>query len=61
MHDGKKVTSIQFIDKIHAVISISDSLIRLVDMSIGKILYQYKGFTNKKIQRLELILTFVII
>jgi hypothetical protein len=46
-HVEKKLTSIQFIDKIHAVISTSDSLIRLVDMSIGKILYQYKGFTNK--------------
>ena len=46
-HDGKKVTGIQFIDNIHAVITTCDSLIRLVDMSIGKILYQYKGSTHK--------------
>ena len=46
-HDGKKVTNIQFIDKIHAIISTSDSFIRLVDMSAGKILYQYEGYMNK--------------
>lgn len=46
-HDGKKVTGIQFIDKIHAVITTCDSLVRLVDMSIGKILYQYIGSTHK--------------
>ena len=43
---GKKVTNIQFIDKIHALISTSDSYIRLVDMNAGRILYQYKGFVN---------------
>ena len=46
-HGGKKVTSIQFIDKIHAIVTTSDSLIRLVDMSAGRILYQYKGYANK--------------
>ena len=46
-HGGKKVTSIQFIDKIHAIVSTSDSLIRLVDMSAGRIIYQYKGYVNK--------------
>ena len=43
---GKKVTNIQFIDKTHALISTSDSYIRLVDMNAGRILYQYKGFVN---------------
>ena len=46
-HGGKKVTSIQFIDKIHAIISTSDSLLRLVDMCAGRILYQYEGYKNK--------------
>ena len=46
-HAGKKVTSIQFLDKIHAIISTSDSCIRLVDMSAGRILYKYKGHENK--------------
>ena len=45
-HDGKKVTSIQFIDKIHAIIATCDSCIRLADMITGKILYQYKGYVN---------------
>lgn len=43
---GKKVTNIQFIDKTHALISTSDSYIRLVDMNAGRILYQYKGYVN---------------
>ena len=46
-HDGKKVTCIQFIDKIFAIISTSDSYIRLVNMVEGKIIYQYKGYVNK--------------
>lgn len=46
---GKKVTSIQFIDKIHAIISTNDSYIRLADMMIGRILYQYKGYVNEKL------------
>ena len=46
-HGGKKVTNIQFIDKIHAIISTCDSYIRLVDMSAGRILYNYKGYVNK--------------
>ena len=46
-HDGKKVTNIQFIDKIHAIIATCDSCIRLADMIAGKILYQYKGYVNK--------------
>lgn len=46
-NDGKKVTCIQFIDKIFAIISTSDSYIRLVNMVEGKIIYQYKGYVNK--------------
>ena len=46
-HAGQKVTNIQFFDRIHAIISTSDSCIRLVDMSVGKILYKYKGYVNK--------------
>jgi len=46
-HEGKKVTCIQFIDKIFAIISTSDSYIRLVNMVEGKIIYQYKGYVNK--------------
>ena len=46
-HGGKKVTNIQFIDKLHAIISTSDSYIRLVDMHAGRILYNYKGYVNK--------------
>ena len=43
---GKKVTNIQFIDNTRALISTSDSYIRLVDMNAGRILYQYKGYVN---------------
>ena len=46
-HGGKKVTNIQFIDKIHAIITTSDSRIRLVDMIAGRIICQYKGYANK--------------
>ena len=46
-HDGKKITFIQFIDKIFAIISTSDSYIRLVNMVEGKIIYHYKGYVNK--------------
>ena len=46
-NDGKKVTNIQFVDKMHAIITTGDSYIRLVDMMVGRILYQYKGNVNK--------------
>ena len=42
----KKITDIYFIDKTNALISSSDSYIRLVDMNSGRILYQYKGYVN---------------
>ena len=44
---GKKVTSIQFIDKSNAIVSTCDSYIRLVDMVAGRIIYKYKGYVNK--------------
>ena len=43
---GKKITSIHFIDKIRALITTSDSRIRLVSMDTGKMLYKYKGHQN---------------
>ena len=44
---GKKVTNIQFINKNLAIISTSDSYVRLVNMQEGIIIYQYKGYVNK--------------
>ena len=43
---GKKITSIHFIDKIRALITTSDSRIRLVSMDTGKIIHKYKGHQN---------------
>ena len=43
---GKKITSIHFIDKIRALVTTSDSRIRLVSMDTGKMLYKYKGHQN---------------
>ena len=44
---GKKVTSINFINKKNAVISTCDSCIRLVSMDEGKNLSKYKGYINE--------------
>ena len=43
---GKKITSIHFIDKIRALITTSDSKIRLVSMETGNIIHKYKGHQN---------------
>ena len=43
---GKKITSIHFIDKIRALITTSDSRIRLMSMNNGKIIHKYKGYQN---------------
>jgi len=43
---GKKITSIHFIDRIRALITTSDSRIRLVSMDTGKIIHKYKGHQN---------------
>ena len=44
---GKKVTSINFINKRNAVISTCDSCIRLISMNGGKNLSKYKGNLNE--------------
>ena len=44
---GKKVTSINFINKKNAIISTCDSSIRLVSMDEGKYLSKYKGNVNE--------------
>ena len=44
---GKKITSIDFTDKAKALITTSDSRIRYVYMSDGKIISKYKGHSNK--------------
>jgi WD40 repeat protein len=44
---GKKITSIQFINKNEAVISSCDSRIRLISMNDGKKLCKYKGHINE--------------
>ena len=43
---GKKVTNINFIDKFRALITTSDSRIRLMNMNNGKIIHKYKGHQN---------------
>ena len=43
---GKKITSIQFINRNSALISTSDSRIRLVSMNNGKLIHKYKGHQN---------------
>ena len=43
---GKKITSIHFIDKIRALITTSDSRIRLISMDTGTIIHKYKGHQN---------------
>ena len=44
---GKKVTSINFINKKNAIISTCDSCVRLVSMDEGKNLSKYKGYVNE--------------
>ena len=44
---GKKVTSINFINKKNAIISTCDSCVRFVSMDEGKILSKYKGNVNE--------------
>ena len=45
---GKKITSIEFINKNEGVITSSDSRIRLISMSDGKIIHKYKGYINEE-------------
>ena len=44
---GKKITSIEFLNKNYAVISSCDSRIRLVSIIDGKIICKYKGYLNE--------------
>ena len=44
---GKKITSIEFLNKNYSVISSSDSRIRLISMSDGKLIHKYKGYANE--------------
>ena len=43
---GKKITGINFIDRYRALITTSDSRIRLMSMNDGKIIHKYKGHQN---------------
>ena len=43
---GKKITCIKFIDKNRALVTTSDSRIRLMSMNSGKMIYKYKGHQN---------------
>ena len=45
---GKKITSINFINKSQAIITTNDSSIRLFSMNDGKNLSKYKGYINEK-------------
>ena len=44
---GKKITSIEFLNKNYAIISSCDSRIRLLSMNDGKIIHKYKGYLNE--------------
>ena len=44
---GKKITSIEFINKNKAVITTCDSCIRLVSMNEGKTISKYRGYSNE--------------
>ena len=44
---GKKVTSINFLNKKNAIISTCDSCVRLLSMKEGKNLSKYKGYVNE--------------
>ena len=43
---GKKITSIEFTDKKNAIITTSDSRVRYISMSDGKVICKYKGHVN---------------
>ena len=45
---GKKVTNIEFVNRNSALITTSDSRIRYVNMTNGKLIYKYKGLVNEK-------------
>ena len=45
---GKKITSINFINKSQAMITTCDSCIRLFSMKDGKNISKYRGYTNEK-------------
>ena len=45
---GKKITSINFINKSQAMITTCDSCIRLFSMNDGKNISKYRGYTNEK-------------
>ena len=45
---GKKVTSIEFVNKNSALITTADSRIRYVNMPDGKLIYKYKGHVNEQ-------------
>ena len=45
---GKKITSIEFINKNEAIISTCDSRIRHLSMNDGTIIHKYKGFVNEE-------------
>lgn len=45
---GKKITSINFINKSQAMITTCDSCIRLFSMNDGKKISKYRGYTNEK-------------
>ena len=43
---GKKITSIEFTNKKNAIITTSDSRVRYISMSDGKVICKYKGHVN---------------
>ena len=45
---GKKITSIKFINKHKAIVTICDSCVRLISMNDGKSLSKFKGYSNEK-------------
>jgi len=45
---GKKITSIEFINKTLVLITTNDSRIRLVNISDGKVIQKYKGLLNEE-------------
>ena len=44
---GKNVTSIQFIDNSHFLVSTNDSRMRLINLNTLKTVYKYKGNVNQ--------------
>ena len=45
---GKKITSINFINKKNAVVTTCDSCVRLISMNDGKNISKYKGYENEQ-------------